>query len=89
MKLCGCKEKCFIEGKDWGEFGGVICNYYGEINRYSGYPVKYIYEEVCVSICLSSGQDVEPYINEKQYNEAYKKYSREEKLKRICGSNDL
>lgn len=25
MKLCGCKEPCFVKGEVWGHLEGIIC----------------------------------------------------------------
>jgi len=27
MKLCGCKEKCFESGEQWGHLQGVLCKH--------------------------------------------------------------
>jgi hypothetical protein len=31
LKLCGCKENCFVSGEyEWGHLGNIICKYASE-----------------------------------------------------------
>jgi hypothetical protein len=30
MKLCGCKESCFVRGECWGHYEGILCKNLGE-----------------------------------------------------------
>lgn len=61
MKLCGCKEPCFINGeKVWDRHGGVLCLHATEENV----------DGVTVRICGKTKERVRGYISEWQYKEA-------------------
>jgi hypothetical protein len=60
MKLCGCKETCFVNGeKVWGRHGGVLCLHATEENV----------DGVAVGICGKTKERVRGYISEWQYKE--------------------
>jgi len=58
-KLCGCKEKCFINGQQWGHLEGVMCKYLSEIKDKSG---------EFYDICHVDKSKVTTYTTETQYN---------------------
>ena len=56
MKLCGCKEQCFVNGeKVWGIHGNSLCLYATD-----------------VGICDKTKEHVLTYISEQQYKEIRK-----------------
>lgn len=63
MKLCGCKEPCFVNGeKVWGAEGGVLCLHASE-------KADYI-NGGSFGICGITGESVKVYIYDWQYKEA-------------------
>ncbi len=60
MKLCGCLEECFERGDQaWGHLGGIMCLHLSESVDNT-------------SICGEDEEVVEPYFNEKDYQEVLK-----------------
>ena len=58
MKLCGCKESCFVDGeKSWGHFGGVMCLHLSERKA----------EPENIGVCLLTNEDVEAYTTKTEY----------------------
>lgn len=56
MKLCGRNELCFVEGKHWGHFSGVMCEHLGETNNNK-------------SMCLLTKDVTKVYTNKREYDE--------------------
>lgn len=60
MKLCGCKEKCFIDGeRAWGHCGSVMCLHLSEKHS----------EPENISICGLTDEEVNLYTSETEYKE--------------------
>lgn len=58
MKLCGCKELCFVDGKKaWGHYGNVLCLHLTE--KFN--------EPENVSMCGITNEEVNLYTSEKEY----------------------
>ena len=58
MKLCGCLEKCFVNGEGaWGHMGNILCLYASEKETT---PQN-------IGICGLSGENVDFYCNEEEY----------------------
>ena len=60
MKICGCKEKCFRNGVQYGHFEGSLCYNLGEITQ----------DGKQVMACFDSEppQEVTCYSTENEYN---------------------
>ncbi|MCK9279238.1 MAG: hypothetical protein M0P71_01230 [Melioribacteraceae bacterium] len=58
MKKCGCKEKCFKRGEQWGHLEGVMCKHLGEDS--SG------------GVCLKDLSRINVYINKLEYEKITK-----------------
>ena len=74
MKICGCNEKCFEVGHEWGHWSQIVCKYYEEIDV----------DGECVTICRLGGKKVEAYVSHDKYLELKSKQLRIDKLKRLC-----
>lgn len=57
MKLCGCKEKCFENGKCWGHFEGIMCENLGETEINGEHK----------SICSTTNEEVLVYTTDMDY----------------------
>lgn len=57
--LCGCKEKCFEQGKCWGHLEGVLCEH---LEEHDVSPM------VSVSVCGITKKIVAPYSTKKEYD---------------------
>lgn len=60
VKLCGFKEKCFVNGeKQWGHWGGSLCAHSSETKKADG---------ASVDICGLTDEEVTYYDNVEDYN---------------------
>ena len=49
---CGCKERCFIQGRHWGHFEGVMCHY--------------LYDNGKDSLCGVTDEIIRPYSTQRE-----------------------
>ena len=69
MKLCGCREKCFINGEQkWGHCGDELCKHISE-----EHVVDENGDEQVFGLCLLTKERTEVYINEEEYKKAKEK----------------
>lgn len=63
-KVCGFKEKCFVNGeKSWGHMGGCLCEYAGEEHINGKTFGK----------SLLTGEQTDVYINEQDIKAVYRR----------------
>ena len=58
LKLCGCNESCFRNGKMWGHLEGVMCHCLGEIT------INGEQRGACFKDC--KGFEIKPYSTKKK-----------------------
>jgi len=66
LKLCGCEEKCFKRGKDWGHYESVMCKHLTELQC----PIK---GKSLGMVCDKTYERVLSYETKKQYDEYRRK----------------
>lgn len=69
MRLCGYKESCFENGKQWGYLHGVMCKHQSEVDNDTGNGT--------VGYCLKFKERIEHYDNSYRYNQLKKEEENE------------
>jgi len=67
MKLCGCKEKCFVRGELWGHFSGTMCEHLGERDTNKPELITEDNPYGIESYCCLDGELINPYFTQEGY----------------------